>query len=113
MPPLSELTQNPLVCLPYEQAFANLGDEYSDVVTAASFPQHVLRFRNDDVLQCLGLDSQAVDDQDFIEAFGQFQAPHELRAMCYHGYQFQQYNPSLGDGRGFLYGQVRSLSNKA
>jgi len=27
--------------------------------------------------------------------------------LRYHGYQFGQYNPDLGDGRGFLYGQVR------
>lgn len=108
MAPISELTQNPLVCLPYEQAFASLGDRLSDVVTAADFPHHELRFRNDAVLEKLGLDPAQVEDQDFIEAFGQFQAPHPLRAMCYHGYQFGQYNPQLGDGRGFLYGQVRA-----
>jgi serine/tyrosine/threonine adenylyltransferase len=108
MAPISELTQNPLVCLPYEQAFASLGDRLSDVVTAADFPHHELRFRNDAILEKLGLDPAQVEDQDFIEAFGQFQAPHPLRAMCYHGYQFGQYNPQLGDGRGFLYGQVRA-----
>ena len=27
--------------------------------------------------------------------------------MRYHGYQFNEYNPNLGDGRGFLYGQLR------
>lgn len=107
MPPISELTQNPLVCLPYESAFASLGDSFSDVVEAAQFPRHDLRFRNDEVLQQLGLDPKAVEDQDFIEAFGQFQTTRPLRAMCYHGYQFGQYNPRLGDGRGFLYGQVR------
>ncbi len=108
MAPISELTQNPLVCLPYEQVFASLGDRFSDAVTAADFPQHELRFRNDAVLEKFGLEPKQVDDQDFIEAFGQFQAPHPLRAMCYHGYQFGQYNPQLGDGRGFLYGQVRA-----
>jgi uncharacterized protein YdiU (UPF0061 family) len=30
-----------------------------------------------------------------------------LLALRYHGYQFGEYNPQLGDGRGFLYGQVR------
>ncbi|WP_083500667.1 protein adenylyltransferase SelO [Picosynechococcus sp. PCC 73109] len=108
MAPISELTQNPLVCLPYEQVFASLGDRFSDEVTAADFPHHELRFRNDAVLEKLGLEPKQVDDQDFLEAFGQFQAPHPLRAMCYHGYQFGQYNPQLGDGRGFLYGQVRA-----
>ncbi|AFY38175.1 UPF0061 protein ydiU [[Leptolyngbya] sp. PCC 7376] len=108
MPPLSELTQNPLVCLPYENVFAGLGDQYSDVVEAADFPKYELRFRNDQLLGKLGLMSEKVEEQDFIEAFGQFHVPHHLRAMRYHGYQFGEYNPDLGDGRGFLYGQVRS-----
>jgi hypothetical protein len=25
----------------------------------------------------------------------------------YHGYQFGVYNPNIGDGRGFIYGQIR------
>ena len=111
MPPLSELTQNPLVCLPYEQAFASLGDDYSDVVQAANFPQQILRFRNNQLLEKLGLTPQRIEDQDFIEAFGQFHIPHPLRAMRYHGYQFGNYNQDLGDGRGFLLGQVRSPNN--
>src|SRR6202044_3512540 len=28
-------------------------------------------------------------------------------AMRYHGHQFQTYNPDLGDGRGFLFAQLR------
>jgi uncharacterized protein YdiU (UPF0061 family) len=32
--------------------------------------------------------------------------------LRYHGYQFGQYNPSLGDGRGFLYGQVRGTDGE-
>jgi uncharacterized protein YdiU (UPF0061 family) len=27
--------------------------------------------------------------------------------MRYHGHQFRTYNPDLGDGRGFLAGQLR------
>lgn len=45
-------------------------------------------------------------DANFIDAFGKFQR-RRLLALRYHGYQFGQYNPYLGDGRGFLYGQVR------
>lgn len=107
MPPISELTQNPLVSLPYESVFASLGEQFSEVVTAADFPRHELRFRNDALLPLLGLNPAQVDDQDFIEAFGQFHSTQPLQAMCYHGYQFGEYNPHLGDGRGFLYGQVR------
>lgn len=99
---------NPFLGLSYEPALEALGDDYYDPVPAAEFPQHILRFRNDQLLPLLGLDPQAVTDKDFINAFGQFQGRSPLLALRYHGYQFGEYNPRLGDGRGFLYGQVRS-----
>jgi len=98
---------NPFLTLNYEPALESLGGDYFDEVVAAEFPRHILRFRNDLLLPILGLDPQAVTDTDFIEAFGKFQGRHPLLALRYHGYQFGQYNPFLGDGRGFLYGQVR------
>jgi len=101
---------NPFLTLSYEPAFERLGEDYADVVVAAEFPQHLLRFRNDDLLPQMGLDPAAINDEDFLEAFGQFrdrQPPRSLLAMRYHGYQFGEYNPRLGDGRGFLYGQIR------
>ncbi|MEM6256155.1 MAG: YdiU family protein [Cyanobacteria bacterium P01_D01_bin.156] len=100
-------TENPFLSLTYEPALEALGDDYYDVVQAATFPQHLLRFRNDDLLAKLGLQPKTVSDFDFIEAFGQFQQRSPLLALRYHGYQFGDYNPALGDGRGFLYGQVR------
>jgi serine/tyrosine/threonine adenylyltransferase len=98
---------NPFLHLNYEPAIASLGDDYYDRVSAANFPQHILRWRNDDLLPLLGLEPSQVQDRDFIEAFGEFQAAQPLLALRYHGYQFGEYNPRLGDGRGFLYGQVR------
>lgn len=103
---------NPFLALAYEPAFEKLGDDYYDVVAAAEFPRHMLRFRNDEVLQTIGLDPQAVTDADFIVAFGHFQERQPLLAMRYHGYQFGEYNPFLGDGRGFLYGQVRGIDGE-
>lgn len=100
---------NPLLSLPYETAFARLGEDYSDPVRAANFPQTDLRFRNNDLLPLFGLESSTVRDEDFIEAFGLFTGNRDrpFLAMRYHGYQFGEYNPNLGDGRGFLYGQLR------
>ena len=98
---------NPFLSLNYEPALAALGSEYFDEVAAAEFPQHILRFRNDQLLPRLGLDPKNVTDADFLEAFGKFHLRRPLLALRYHGYQFGQYNPHLGDGRGFLYGQVR------
>jgi serine/tyrosine/threonine adenylyltransferase len=104
---------NLLLNLPYEAAIANLGNDYYDDVVAAEFPQHHLRWRNDDILAQLGLDPRAVSDEDFTEAFGQFAGhPQPLLALRYHGYQFGEYNPALGDGRGFLYGQVRDTQGE-
>ncbi|MBO3460680.1 YdiU family protein [Aetokthonos hydrillicola Thurmond2011] len=98
---------NPFVNLNYEPALESLGDDYYDEVAAGEFPQHILRWRNDALLPQLGLDPQIVTDKDFIVAFGKFEKREPLLALRYHGYQFGEYNPMLGDGRGFLYGQVR------
>ena len=98
--------RNPILDLPYEPAFESLGEDYFDVVTAAEFPQHLLRFRNDALMPQLGLDPDDVTDADVVDAFGKFQRS-PLMALRYHGHQFGEYNPYLGDGRGFLYGQVR------
>lgn len=102
-------SQNPFLRLDYEPAFQSLGDDYFDSVAAAEFPMHELRFRNNGLLPRLGLDPDPVTDQDFVTAFGQFVGREPLLAMRYHGYQFGEYNPRLGDGRGFLYGQVRGV----
>lgn len=106
------MTANPILNLNYEPAFEQLGGDFFDVVKAAQFPQHTLRFRNDDVLQQIGLNPQSVSDEDFIEAFARFEGREPLLAMRYHGYQFGEYNPRLGDGRGFLYGQVRGIDGE-
>ena len=99
---------NPLLNLTYEpEVEKNLGEDYYDVVTAAKFPIHILRFRNNHLLPILNLEPQNVSNDHFIEAFGQFDGKQPCLALRYHGYQFGQYNPFLGDGRGFLYGQVR------
>jgi serine/tyrosine/threonine adenylyltransferase len=100
---------NPLLNLEYEPTIENLGDDYYDIVAAADFPCHFLRYRNDRLLPLFGLKPDLVTDGDFIAAFGQFKGVRPFLALRYHGYQFGAYNPFLGDGRGFLYGQVRGV----
>lgn len=109
---MSLADSNPFLALNYEPAIESLGDDYFDQVIAAEFPTHILRFRNDALLPLLKLDLQTVTNKDFIEAFGEFQKREPLLALRYHGYQFGQYNPYLGDGRGFLYGQVRGTDGE-
>lgn len=88
--------------------FWSLGPDYSDAVVAAAFPQTRLRFRNDRAAETVGLGK--LGDEAWIEHFGRF-APLEGQpgpvAMRYHGHQFRTYNPDLGDGRGFLFAQLR------
>ncbi len=106
-----EKSSNPWLNIEYEPVMENLGDDYYDVVAAAEFPAHFLRFRNDKLLPLLGLSPDLVEDGHFIDAFGRFSAVRPFLALRYHGYQFGAYNPFLGDGRGFLYGQIRGVDN--
>ncbi|MBP0012078.1 MAG: YdiU family protein [Roseofilum sp. SBFL] len=103
---------NPFESLNTESALENLGDDYYDPVAAAQFPQHILRWRNNDLLVQMGLNPQQVSDRHFIDFFGKFESDHPCLALKYHGYQFGEYNPWLGDGRGFLYGQVRAVDGQ-
>ena len=86
-----------------------LGSAFYDVVAPASFPQHILRYRNQSAAEQIGLN--CLSDDEFINHFGRFEAlsgslPEPL-ALRYHGHQFGTYNPELGDGRGFLFAQYR------
>ena len=74
---------NPILALNYEPSIEHLGnDDYYDVVAAADFPSHELRWRNDDVLVQFGLDPDSVTDADLVEAFGQFKGREPLMASC-------------------------------
>jgi uncharacterized protein YdiU (UPF0061 family) len=81
-------------------------------VEPADFPKAETRFRNQRAAATVGL--SGLSDPDWIAAFARFEPlpgnqAHPL-AMRYHGHQFGVYNPDLGDGRGFLYAQLREAS---
>jgi serine/tyrosine/threonine adenylyltransferase len=86
-----------------------LGDAFYDPVKPADFPQAILRYRNDLWAKRTGLDG--LSDAEWIGHFARFgplpgSLPEPL-ALRYHGHQFRSYNPHLGDGRGFLFAQMR------
>jgi uncharacterized protein YdiU (UPF0061 family) len=90
-------------------AILELGDAFYDPVKAANFPQTILRFRNQRWAEAVGLG--ALDAEGWLRHFGRFDPlpdglPHPL-ALRYHGHQFRVYNPDIGDGRGFLFAQLR------
>ncbi|MGK7947056.1 MAG: YdiU family protein [Microcystaceae cyanobacterium] len=103
---------NPFVNLAYEFPLQSLGDDFYEIVQPDQFPDLQLRFRNDDLLSQLGLNSQQVEDEHLIDFLGRFDSDHSCLALKYHGHQFGQYNPYLGDGRGFLYGQIRGQDER-
>ena len=89
------------------RAILELGPDFYDAVSAADFPEHRLRFRNDAAAAGIGLGG--LSDDDWIRHFGRFEPlPGSLErplALRYHGHQFRSYNPEIGDGRGFLFAQ--------
>jgi serine/tyrosine/threonine adenylyltransferase len=92
----------------------SLGDKIGDPVDAAHFPQTILRFRNDLAAAEVGLDG--LNDTQWIEHFGRFKPLIENMqqplALRYHGHQFRNYNPDIGDGRGFLFAQMRDAQDR-
>ncbi len=96
-----------------ETIHAALGPELFDPVVPARFPKAILRFRNDRWAARVGLDN--LDDTAWIDHFARFAPlPGSLEqplALRYHGHQFRSYNPDLGDGRGFLFAQMRDLED--
>jgi protein adenylyltransferase len=89
--------------------FAALGPDFADPVAPARFPQHVLRRRNQVWAERVGLGG--LSEQAWEAHFARFEPlpgnMAEPLAMRYHGHQFRVYNPDIGDGRGFLFAQLR------
>lgn len=77
-----------------------LGADFYDEVEAAKFPQEILRYWNSS-LEIHGEKSH------FVKFKGLENNLTKPLALRYHGHQFQHYNPDLGDGRGFLFAQLK------
>src|SRR5882762_10163003 len=97
-----------------ETAILELGDAFYDPVAPGRLPETRLRFRNDRAAAQVGLDG--LSEAEWIAHFGRFaplagnlEIPLALR---YHGHQFRVYNPDIGDGRGFLFAQLRDSTGR-
>lgn len=85
-----------------------LGSAFSDPVRPAAFPRCTPRFCNERWARRARLDLAPAG---WSAHFCRFQPlpdnlPQPL-ALRYHGHQFRVYNPDIGDGRGFLFAQLR------
>ncbi len=89
--------------------FQQLGPECADPVAPARFPHHTLRRRNQAWAARIGLGM--LTDAEWEAHMARFEPlPDNMPvplAMRYHGHQFRTYNPEIGDGRGFLFAQLR------
>jgi uncharacterized protein YdiU (UPF0061 family) len=83
-----------------------LGPDFYDAVEPARFPKCIPRFLNERWAERIGLGKV-----DWPAHFCRFEPlPDNLTqplALRYHGHQFRVYNPDIGDGRGFLFAQLR------
>jgi uncharacterized protein YdiU (UPF0061 family) len=85
-----------------------LGPDFFDPVEPARFAQCTPRFLNRRWADRVGLE---LDEGQWAAHFCRFAPlPDNLQqplALRYHGHQFRVYNPEIGDGRGFLFAQLR------
>ena len=85
-----------------------LGPDFYDPVEPAAFPRCTPRFLNHRSAAAVGLEPAA--DQ-WAAHFARFEPLADNLtqplALRYHGHQFRMYNPEIGDGRGFLFAQLR------
>jgi serine/tyrosine/threonine adenylyltransferase len=113
---MSEPVQHPDFSSAYQPdpAILALAPWLASPVEGAPFPETRIRFRNDRAAASLGL--AGLDDAAWAAHFGRFaplpgNLPQPL-ALKYHGHQFRVYNPEIGDGRGFLFAQLRGADGR-
>ncbi|NCP14111.1 MAG: YdiU family protein [Sphingomonadales bacterium] len=97
-----------------DPAILTLAQWLGDPVAPADFPATDLRWRNDRAAASVGM--AGLTDAEWTAHFGRFHPlpdnlPQPL-ALRYHGHQFRVYNPEIGDGRGFLFAQMRDAQGR-
>ncbi len=97
-----------------ERAHEALGERFYQVVQPGNFAVRKIRFRNQRWAERVGLG--ALDEAQWLGHLARFVpvqgAQRVPLALSYHGHQFDVYNSQLGDGRGFLFAQLRDLKNQ-
>jgi uncharacterized protein YdiU (UPF0061 family) len=91
-----------------EAKILTLGGEFYDAVSSVRFPRCTPRFVNERWAERVGLE---LTGDGWAAHFCRFEPLAdnlvEPLALRYHGHQFRVYNPEIGDGRGFLFAQLR------
>jgi len=99
---------------PQPAPILELGQNFYDAVDPAEFPGCTPRFLNRRWAERVGLGE--LGESDWGRHFCRFEplADNLERplALRYHGHQFRVYNPDIGDGRGFLFAQLRDAEGR-
>lgn len=100
--------------LTLDPAYPQLGGDFFDPVEPAGFPNPQLRYWNARWAEAAGLGDLTENER--AAHFARFEKlpgwPEPPLALRYHGHQFRQYNPQIGDGRGFLFAQLRDEADR-
>ncbi len=100
--------------MPTQPPILDLAPQIADAVRPADFPAAILRHRHQRAAETVRLG--ALTSEQWQAHFHRFEPlPGNLPgplALRYHGHQFGTYNPDLGDGRGFLFAQVRDARGR-
>ena len=91
------------------KAIEALGEKFFDPVRPADFNLVGVRYFDANLANAVGLD---LSPEQVVSHFLRFEplegSLSQPLALRYHGHQFRQYNPDIGDGRGFLFAQCEA-----
>ena len=92
----------------FKNSFGSLSEDFYTKQEWSPLPKAKLVSFNYDLAKELGLET--VNPENLIKIFnGEVSVPNaEPLAMAYAGHQFGNWVPQLGDGRGILFGQIKT-----
>jgi len=105
---MTQSATNPAASLPLESSYGRLPDDfYARVAPTPVCAPQLLRL-NSELARELGLSPEWLRGENGLALLSGNRLPEELEplAMAYAGHQFGSWNPSLGDGRAILLGEV-------
>ncbi len=94
--------------IPFSNAYATLPENFFRRETPTAVKAPVLQKFNKSLATELGFDVDGISDEELADVFGGNAIPAgaDPLAMAYSGHQFGNLNPTLGDGRAILLGDL-------
>ncbi|KPK12049.1 MAG: hypothetical protein AMJ68_03700 [Acidithiobacillales bacterium SG8_45] len=101
-----------MIQIPFNNRYVNLGEEFYARTRPAPVIRPTLIKFNEELATAIGMSPVPLDPDTIAAVFSGNVIPEgaEPLAMAYSGHQFGHFNPSLGDGRAILLGEVTGPS---